>query len=77
MLYEVITQSVGFQGRAHDGSTVFPEFLHALNEGQLAGRSYRVVDLLGQIPSIHRTRTAWWLAPSGRTDSMSGSYNFV
>lgn len=48
-------QKVHVVGRAHDHSEIFPEFMAALGWSKYLPRSYRVMDLLRLIPSIHRT----------------------
>lgn len=50
-------QAVAILNRAADRSEFFPEVLHSLNWGACCGRTWRIVDLLAQIPSIHRTFT--------------------
>lgn len=40
---------------AHDHSEIFPEFLRMLGHTGRLGRSFRVLDMLQQIPNIHRT----------------------
>jgi hypothetical protein len=48
-------QSVHVTGRAHDQSEIFPSFMTALGYAGRLPRTYRVLDLMRQIPSIHRT----------------------
>lgn len=48
-------QTVHVAGRAHDRSEILPEFMTALGHTGHLPRSYRVLDLLRLIPSIHRT----------------------
>lgn len=48
-------QSVHVVGRAHDHSEIFPAFMTALGHQGNLPRTYRVLDLLKLIPSIHRT----------------------
>jgi hypothetical protein len=47
-------QTVTIQGLAHNHSQLFPEFVHILG-GSTKPRNLPVVDLLAQVPSIHRT----------------------
>ena len=47
-------QTVTVQGIAHNHSRLFPEFAQVLG-GNTKPRSLHVVDLLAQIPSVHRT----------------------
>ena len=46
-------QKVNVNGCAHDRSELYPEFVKIL--GGTTAKSYRVVDLLAQVPVIHRT----------------------
>lgn len=48
-------QVVHIPGRAHDRSAFFPEFLFALDAAHLFNRDLKICELLGLIPSIHRT----------------------
>jgi hypothetical protein len=48
-------QRVSVPGRAHDHSAIFPELLHLLAAPHVCGRSWSVLDVLGSIPSVHRT----------------------
>ncbi len=50
-------QRVHITGRAHDHSQLFPEFLQLLNAAHLLNSTCKVITMLGNIPSIHRTFT--------------------
>jgi hypothetical protein len=48
-------QRVAMLGCAHDHSEIFPEFVKLLGGDGSSPRSFHVVDLMGQVPVIHRT----------------------
>lgn len=50
-------QSVHVLGRANDNREFFPEVLHALGWPNCCNKTWKVMDLLALIPSIHRTYT--------------------
>jgi len=50
-------QKIAMVARAADHSQIFPELVKLLGGDGAAARSFRIVDLLGQVPVIHRTFT--------------------
>jgi len=48
-------QVIQFPARANNRSEVYPEFVHLLGGEVLIDRKIKVLDLLSQVPSIHRT----------------------
>lgn len=50
-------QEVEFANQAHNNSQLFPEFLRIMGGDPTIRRNLKVVDLLYQVPSIHRTFT--------------------
>lgn len=50
-------QAVNIHARASNRSAVLPEFLHLLGHSSPRQRTFKLLQLLGQVPSVHRTFT--------------------
>lgn len=53
--YSIKSQVVHFKGRAHDNTELFPEFLIFMKGSIPRDRNMKLIDIMRQIPSIHRT----------------------
>lgn len=62
-------QAITVENAAADHSAILPEFIASLSPTRGLGRSYRVLDLLAQVPSIHR---AYQTVQSAKSSSRLG-----